>query len=314
MKWFERAPTDGSMVVARQPGDRDERTHRMTSPTPHTWLVGHDGSDGAAHAVDWALAQAAGRDVELAILRTWQLQALEFPIPDVSIDAFAPTRACENIDEIVETGRANDIVVTSNVVRGPASQTLLDASEDASMLVVGSRGLGGFKRLLLGSVSSQCATHARVPTVVVPHSASTDRPVHRIVVGLDGSDRSQRALDWAIGFAPKDSVIRVVGAWMLSKSGFVAVTQRYTGELDEARDRFNEIMDAVESDAQATRFERRFAFADPATTLLKEGNEADLVVVGQRGHSGLSATVLGSVSTHVLHRSTVPVAVVPDGD
>ncbi len=191
---------------------------------------------------------------------------------------------------------------------------MLDPSADGSLLVVGTRGLGGFRRLLLGSVSSQCATHGLVPTVVVPSSTTTDRPVRRIVVGVDGSERSQRALAWATDFASEDCELMVVGAWMPSKSGYAAVTQHDTHELEHTRDRFDEVVDKAEAEAGARRFDRRFAYADPTTTLLQEADNAGLLVVGQRGHSGLSAAVLGSVSTHVLHHSLIPVAVVPGNE
>lgn len=282
-----------------------------TAPPPH-WAIGHDGSSGAAHATEWALTQARGRGVHLTLVRTWQIPALDFPVSVESTDAFAPTQACENVDEIIARAADGGVTVSQHIVSGAAASTLLEASADASLLVIGARGLGGFRRLLLGSISSQCATHAVVPTVVVPSAAATDRPIARLVVGLDGSERSQRALTWAVEFAPEGCAIVVVGAWMPSKSGFEAVAQHYTNELQRSRDRFNEILDAREAAAGSTLFERRFDFADPATTLLDAASRADLLVVGKRGHSGLSAAILGSVSTHVLHHSPVPVAIIPD--
>lgn len=284
----------------------------MTTAANATWTIGHDGSDGAGHAVDWAVTQATGRQVEIRLVRTWQIPAIDVPLPVESIDEFAPSQVCPDFDEVQAAAHQAGVDLSQRIVRGPSTQALLDASEAGELLVVGSRGLGGFRRLLLGSVSSQCATHARVPTVVVPASATTDRPVRRIIVGLDGSERSQRALAWAIGFAPDDCEILAVGAWMPSRSGYVAVVQHYTDELEQVRDHFNEILDTLEADSGATLFERHFAYKDPATTLLDAVDGADLVVVGQRGRSGLSAVVLGSVSTHVLHHSRVPVVVVPD--
>ncbi len=286
----------------------------MTSPSPHTWTIGHDGSDGAARAVGWAVTQASGREVEIRVVRSWQIPAFDVPLPVDSIDEFAPSEVCSDIDAIVASAKSAGVRLSPSIVRGPPTQVLLDQSEGGDLLVLGSRGLGGFRRLLLGSVSSQCATHARVPTVVVPPTAVTDRQVRRIVVGLDGSERSQLALAWAIDFAPEGCEIMVVGAWMPSKSGYVAVAQHYTDELQQARDHFNEILDAREAHSGSTLFERRFAYADPATTLLEEAERGDLVVVGQRGHSGLSAAILGSVATHVLHHSPVCVVVVPDDD
>lgn len=284
----------------------------MTTPSPQTWTVGHDGSAGASHATAWAVTQATGRNVDIALVRSWQIPAFDVPLPVDSIEEFAPTQVCEDFDELAARASESGVSVSQRIVRGAPAQTLLDASTGGSLFVLGSRGLGGFRRLLLGSVSSQCATHALVPTVVVPPDAAFDRPVGRIVVGLDGSDRSRRALAWAIAFAPDGCEIMVAGAWMPSTSGYVAVAEHYGDELEHARDHFNEIIDALEAAAGSTLFERRFAFADPASTLLDEASRADLLVVGQRGHSGLSAAILGSVSTHVLHHSPIPAAVIPD--
>ena len=100
---------------------------------------------------------------------------------------------------------------------------------------------------------------------------------------------------------------------MPSESGSAAADEHSGDERERAHARFDEILDAHEAEIGSPRFERRFQFADPTIALLDEADRADLVVVGQRGHSGLSAAILGSVTTHVLHHSPVPVAVVPEG-
>jgi nucleotide-binding universal stress UspA family protein len=288
----------------------------MSTVTAERWIVGHDGSSGADIAARWALTQCGDRHRDVDLVRAWQIPPLEFPIVVDDVREFAPGAVCSDFDELVALGAAVGATVTGTVVEGGSAPVLLDASRDASLLVVGSRGLGGFRRLLLGSTSSQCATHAEVPTVVVPASATVDRPVRRITVGVDGSPRSLRALEWARTFgsshAGVDTNIKVVGAWRESKSGYTAVAQHYTNELDETRDRFNELLDEREADAGSGQiFERRFAYADPSQTLLAEGNDSDLLVVGARGHSGLSAGILGSVSTYLVHHTEVPVVVVP---
>lgn len=287
----------------------------MTASTEARWTVGHDGSHGASHAVNWALTQAVGRGVEVMVVRSWQFSALESPLPtgpNESPDDFAPPQVSTDLDDLVAAANTSNVSLSSRVIHGAATPTLLEASQDGSLLVVGSRGIGGFRRLLLGSVSSQCATHAVVPTVVVPQSAALDRPVGRVIVGIDGSERSMRALAWATEFAPPECEVVAMGAWMPSKSGFVAVAEHYSDGLEVARRQFDAMLDEVVEATGASRFERRFAYADPASRLLEEAARADLVVLGQRGHSGLSAAILGSVSTHVLHRSPVPVVVVPD--
>lgn len=286
----------------------------MSTPSSQTWTIGHDGSVGASHATEWAMTQAVGRGVHLDLVRSWQIPVLDFPLPVDSIDDFAPKQVCDDFDEIVDRASTSDISVSQRVVCGTSAQTLLDASAESSVMVLGSRGLGGFRRLLLGSVSSQCATHARVPTIVVPPAAVTDRTIRRIVVGFDGSERSRRALEWAIEFAPDGCEIKVVGAWTLSKSGYVTAIQIYAHEAEHTRTHFTEVLDELEAEAGSTLFERTFVYENPAATLVEESADADLLVVGQRGHSGLSGAILGSVSTHVLHHSSIPVAIVPDGD
>lgn len=291
----------------------------MSDGTAERWIVGHDGSEGAGVAAKWALAQGPGRQLDVVLVRAWQIPGLEFPVVIDGESEFAPDVVCSDLDELVALGAAAGATVTAEIVEGGPAPVLFGASEDASLLIVGSRGLGGFRRLLLGSTSSQCATHSTVPTVVVPGSSTIDRPVRRIMVGVDGSQHSLRALAWAIAFgassASDDVEIKVVGAWRDSKSGYTAVAQHYTNELDETRDHFNELLDGIEADAGSGQlFERRFAYADPMTTLIEEGNGSDLVVVGARGRSGLSAAILGSVSTHLVHHSDVPVVVVPSDD
>lgn len=286
----------------------------MSSKATERWVVGHDGSAGAATAASWALAQVEGQQLDLDIRRAWQVSVLESPIDVESFTKLAPTAVCDDFDELVAVGAAAGASVTGSIVRGGAAHVLLDASEQASLLVVGSRGLDGFRRLLLGSVSAQCATHSHVPTVVVPASSTVDRPVERITVGVDGSERSLRALEWAVNFRSGGTSIRVVGAWNESKSGYVEVAQITGHEMQRTYEQFNELLDTFEAKAgHAVRFDRHFVHAHPARALLAEGAQADLVVVGARGNSALSSTILGSVATHLIHHSETPVVVVPGG-
>lgn len=287
----------------------------MSPKNAERWVVGHDGSDGAAIATTWALAQAEGRDLEVDIVRAWQVPALSSAATLESYTKLEPEAACDDLDDLVAAGATAGATVTGSVVEGSPAHVLLETRESASLLVVGSRGRGGFRRLLLGSVGSQCATHSPVPTVVVPASSTVDRPVERITVGVDGSNRSLRALEWAMNFRSDGTPIRVVGAWKESRSGYVEVTQITAHEMQGTQDRFNELLDTIEGASdRSVRFDRHFAHANPAKTLLAESANTDLIVVGSRGHAGLSAAVLGSVAMHLVHHSEVPVVVVPGAE
>jgi nucleotide-binding universal stress UspA family protein len=140
-----------------------------------TIVVGVDGSEGSRAALRWAIAEGALRDASVDAVITWQSPTYAYTgvavMPPVVELAGAATAA---LDETLAaetaglTGAEADVTITPVVVEGPAAAVLIERSRTADLLVVGSRGYGGFRGLLLGSVSHQCASHARCPVVVVP--------------------------------------------------------------------------------------------------------------------------------------------------
>ena len=134
-------------------------------------------------------------------------------MPQGSVDDFRPETADESLAELTAELTPRGVAVEGFIEYGGVATVLLDACERADLLVVGTRGLGGFSRLLLGSNSQQCATHARVPVAVVPGGTDDDAAIEQIVVGMDGSAGARAALAWALDFATPDTGIRVVSAW-----------------------------------------------------------------------------------------------------
>lgn len=135
-------------------------------------VVGVDGSDNAGAALTWAVEHASGRDAELEVVLAWMEPvsggiAGAMVMPDVS--SLRDAHQAE-LDRIVDAVRrdATDLSISGRLVHGAASSALRDAAADADLLVVGSRGHGGFAGLLLGSVSHQVVSHAPCPVVVVP--------------------------------------------------------------------------------------------------------------------------------------------------
>lgn len=131
-------------------------------------VVGVDGSEGGQDAVQWAVAEAIYRHSPLIALAAWSWldQKGKFDVDYGASDVAA--MATKAIDLARQDIAGTDGVdVTIRTVNDHAARALIDASDEASLLVVGSRGLGGFKGLMLGSVSSQCVHHARCPVVVV---------------------------------------------------------------------------------------------------------------------------------------------------
>jgi nucleotide-binding universal stress UspA family protein len=138
-------------------------------------VVGVDGSEGAQTALEWAAAEARLRNSPLRIVHAWHLPAAMYGsggfVPPVGVtwedDLEGAARA--GLDKIVADASEllEGIEIERRLGEGPAATVLTDAARGADLLVVGSRGLGGFKELLLGSVGHQCAQHAPCPVVIV---------------------------------------------------------------------------------------------------------------------------------------------------
>lgn len=137
-------------------------------------VVGIDGSAHAQRALDWAVREAALRDVPLSVIAVWRTAVSYWGNPviypqDRALAEQARKNAEEAVDKSLATaGDARPASVTVRAVSGIPAAELVAASAEADMLVVGSRGTGGFSRLLLGSVSTQVVHHAHCPVVVVP--------------------------------------------------------------------------------------------------------------------------------------------------
>jgi nucleotide-binding universal stress UspA family protein len=135
-------------------------------------VVGVDGSAEAMEALRWALGEAQLRGAALQVVHAWQ-----FPPPGIGpfagpYDGELIQALRHDAEHLVERALReaevpDGIHVEKTVVEGAAAPTLVEVAADADLLVVGSRGHGGFTGLLLGSVSQQCAQHARCPVVIV---------------------------------------------------------------------------------------------------------------------------------------------------
>lgn len=159
-----------------------------------TIVVGVDGSAGSDRALRWALAEARLRDSNVRVVHVYEPARL--PLTEAGLGAAGgmavPAVFTEGRDQLrrpVDTEarnliegaleRADDdatdgIEVERAAIEGPAAQTLIEAARDAELLVLGSRGRGGFAGLLLGSVSQQCAQHPPCPVVILPPPNEAD--------------------------------------------------------------------------------------------------------------------------------------------
>jgi len=132
-------------------------------------VVGVDGSNSSRQALRWAAHQAEVTGAVLDVVMTWEPLNPEAWVPHDATqqDPLALTRRA--VEAIVHEvlGAVPPVEVRARAVEGPAAKTLLAEAEQAELLVLGNRGLGGFAGLVLGSVSMQCTAHAPCPVVVV---------------------------------------------------------------------------------------------------------------------------------------------------
>lgn len=136
-------------------------------------VVGIDGSENSRRALEWALTEAKLRSVRLTLVSAWQVPKaiLSSPVAMAAYDDEVwRSEATDALNAALESVDLNDLPagLDREVVEGPPAQVLLDTSSDADLIVVGSRGRGGFAGLLLGSVSQQVAHQSRCPVVIVP--------------------------------------------------------------------------------------------------------------------------------------------------
>jgi nucleotide-binding universal stress UspA family protein len=138
-------------------------------------VVGIDGSHNASRALEWAMTEAAIRAAPLTVITVNSVPASYWTGAPVALpgdeDRVAEIRKTAEaaVEEIAgKLGADQPESVSVTALSGFPAQTLIDASKDSDLLVVGTRGGGGFAPLLLGSVSSQVAHHASCPVVIVP--------------------------------------------------------------------------------------------------------------------------------------------------
>ncbi|MEU8250630.1 universal stress protein [Nonomuraea sp. NPDC048916] len=267
-------------------------------------VVGVDGSASAAAAVEWAADDARRRGKALRIVHVCEQWVRNVGGTEYCLGALEA--ASDRAHEV-----APDVELSTEILSGNVIDALVGESVTADSLVLGSRGFGGFAGMLLGSVSRSVAAHAAGPVIIV--RGPTGERHGRIVVGYDGSQPSNVAMEYAIDQArARDAELQVIYGWQLPISSPYAAAygslldKAYQQEVHAARERVvpwrEKYPDVRIVDEQMCEH--------PVSALRKAAEAADLVVVGTRGLGGFASAVLGSVSHGVLHHVTCPVAVV----
>jgi nucleotide-binding universal stress UspA family protein len=140
----------------------------------HTIVVGIDGSDASLKALSFAIEEARVRGAQVKAVQAWHVPSVVYevgwtaaPVDLAEFPKLAKATLAATLEKaaVAESG----VEVSAVICEGHPADILCEQAKGADLLVVGSRGLGGFRGLLLGSVSQQCANHAPCPVVIIPH-------------------------------------------------------------------------------------------------------------------------------------------------
>jgi nucleotide-binding universal stress UspA family protein len=242
-----------------------------------------------------------------------------YPAGVVEVDSLRTLLRDEHRHQLADAGStataaAPGLQPELELVDGTPVETLVRESSEASLLVLGTRGLGGFAGLLVGSTSVALAGRTHCPLVVVRGSddAGTGKPV---VVGVDGTPVGESAIAFAFEQASAHgSELVAVHSWtdpaVLNALAGGALMADYGMLEEQATVLLAERLAGWQEKYPDVRVTRHVVREHPTRTLLHFADGAQLVVVGSRGRGGFAGLVLGSTSQHLLHHAPCPVAVV----
>ncbi|OYN74488.1 universal stress protein [Mycolicibacterium sphagni] len=280
-------------------------------------LVGVDGSAESDAAIRWATNEAVMRGVPMTLahvvaplIRSWPMEAMY-----ANVTEWQQGNARHVLEQALKTAHAGVPEsqlpdVYAETLNSSVVSTLVHASENKQMVVIGSRGTGALGRLLLGSVSTGLVHHARCPVAVIrpePPPSGSDAPV---LLGIDGSPASEAATALAFDEASR----RGVGLVALHAWSDVAVFPMLGMDWHEYESEGHEILGERLAGWQEqypdVQVQRRLVCDQPARWLIRESQHAQLVIIGSRGRAGFASTWLGSVSSAVAQSADIPVLVV----
>ncbi|MFJ8623070.1 universal stress protein [Kitasatospora sp. NPDC093550] len=282
-----------------------------------TVLAGVDGSPQSTAAAHWAADEAVRRGASLRLVHAW-------PWLTDGVDSFADP---EHLPEAVQRalaevaadvrGRHPELAVRTDAVLDAPIDGLVAAAADAELLVLGSRGRGGFAGLLLGSVSMAVAGRSGVPVVVVREDAGGADGAAEVVVGVDahGPEQEQEVLAFAFREAAlRGARVRAVHGWDLPPLfGYAggAVPAGEVAQLEALETKLLSLALAGPRERHPDVPVVEDVRLGAARGLVEASAGAALVVVGRR-HREFGPR-LGRVAHAVLHHAEAPVAVVPHG-
>lgn len=287
-------------------------------------LVAVDGSAESNAAIRWASREAILRRAPITLIHIISPVVISWPVGQYlgssaflgSVGEWQDDNARQVIEQALKTvkssvGESDAPPVQTEIVTAEVVSALSDASKQAQLTVVGSRGLGALSRVVLGSVSAGVVQHGHGPVAVV-HSddAGTPDAGLPVLLGIDGSAVSEDATALAFDEAARRGVDLVaLHAWA-DVGKFAALGVDWAPYEEEGHEVLGERLAGWQERYPDVHVHRRLVSDRPSHWLIEASKEAQLVVLGSHGRGGFAGMLLGSVSRAVAQAAHAPVIVV----
>ena len=213
---------------------------------------------------------------------------------------------------------APDIKIGHAVAEGSPIDMLLEMSRSSTMVVMGSRGLGGLSGMVLGSVSGAVVSHASCPVVVVreDNNVTDANKYGPVVVGVDGSEVSRRAVEYAFEEAnARKAELVAVHTWIDTQvqapgAGFAVDDDHWSAVQKEKAEKLEEYLGTLREQFPNVEVRTLITRDRPVRALTEASEGAQLLVTGSHGRGGFKGMLLGSTSRALLQSAPCPMMVV----